>query len=287
MNFTLLMLVCPQCQFENPNSHKFCQKCGTSLTHKSCHECGTSVVIEAENCPNCGAFTGTVWWAIVAEQENDNTPDTAPAAFDSLEHPAADSSAVSDPTQSSQGGYKLPDSEQYLDPGRRYRLIATDGEHGSKDLQSPSYSQVFQGKVVDCQPLQKSVLEVLLEQETDLVEKVDEDEETVEELDSPLWHRIWIPELALPYLSLQDFSPPIPEVHDAWQEGSKEVILLCDRSDWQLLSQCWDQNPLPTWQIIEHLVEMLALWKALSQVHCCQSLLLESNLRINEDETFG
>jgi protein phosphatase len=60
------MLVCPQCQFENPNTNKFCQRCGTSLTHKTCQECDTQVPLNAETCSNCGALTGTVWRAILA-----------------------------------------------------------------------------------------------------------------------------------------------------------------------------------------------------------------------------
>lgn len=60
------MLVCPQCQFENPNTNKFCQRCGTSLTHKTCQECDTQVPLNAETCPNCGTLTGTVWRAILA-----------------------------------------------------------------------------------------------------------------------------------------------------------------------------------------------------------------------------
>ena len=60
------MLVCPQCQFENPNTNKFCQKCGTSLTHKVCPQCTTHVPFNLENCPNCGEKTGTVRWAILS-----------------------------------------------------------------------------------------------------------------------------------------------------------------------------------------------------------------------------
>lgn len=64
------MLVCPQCQFENPNTNKFCQKCGTSLTHKVCPECKTQVPFNLVDCPNCGATTGTVWWAILSKDSN-------------------------------------------------------------------------------------------------------------------------------------------------------------------------------------------------------------------------
>ena len=64
------MLVCPKCQFENPNTNKFCQSCGTSLIHKTCHECETQVPVNAETCHNCGAFTGTVWRAILSKDQN-------------------------------------------------------------------------------------------------------------------------------------------------------------------------------------------------------------------------
>lgn len=60
------MLVCPQCQFTNPDANKFCQRCGTSLTHQPCPDCGTQVLYSAKECHNCGAFTGTVWWAIIS-----------------------------------------------------------------------------------------------------------------------------------------------------------------------------------------------------------------------------
>src|SRR5919202_4646089 len=68
------MLVCPQCQFENPNTNKFCQRCGNSLTHKTCHECGTQVPINAETCHHCGAFTGTVWRAIISKDRDSLIP---------------------------------------------------------------------------------------------------------------------------------------------------------------------------------------------------------------------
>ncbi len=62
------MLDCPKCHFENPNSNKFCQKCGMSLTHKSCLECGTPVLASDLSCHNCGAITGQIWLAIVDRQ---------------------------------------------------------------------------------------------------------------------------------------------------------------------------------------------------------------------------
>ena len=54
------MLVCPQCQFENPEDHKFCQACGISLVEKPCSTCGKWVNWSAYDCANCGALTGTI-----------------------------------------------------------------------------------------------------------------------------------------------------------------------------------------------------------------------------------
>ena len=63
------MLICPQCQFENPNSNKFCQSCGTSLVHKVCHACGTQVELDLQRCNNCDAECGKIWLAIVSKLE--------------------------------------------------------------------------------------------------------------------------------------------------------------------------------------------------------------------------
>ena len=68
------MLICPQCEFENPNNHKYCQKCGTSLTHKNCHQCGSKVPLTALQCHNCGAFTGQIWKALIYNQTEVTSP---------------------------------------------------------------------------------------------------------------------------------------------------------------------------------------------------------------------
>ncbi|NJK27431.1 MAG: zinc-ribbon domain-containing protein [Coleofasciculaceae cyanobacterium SM2_3_26] len=60
------MLVCPECGFHNPDRHRFCQQCGTSLAHKSCDACGAKVDFHLLNCPSCGAQTGTTWLAIAS-----------------------------------------------------------------------------------------------------------------------------------------------------------------------------------------------------------------------------
>jgi protein phosphatase len=62
------MLICPQCQFENPNDNKFCQSCGTSLTYKTCPECGAEVLLNNQYCHKCGAECGTIWWAMITQE---------------------------------------------------------------------------------------------------------------------------------------------------------------------------------------------------------------------------
>lgn len=59
------MLVCPKCQCKNPLNHKFCQKCGISLTQKVCPECGTQIEMGWLNCHECGAKTGKTWWGTI------------------------------------------------------------------------------------------------------------------------------------------------------------------------------------------------------------------------------
>jgi protein phosphatase len=94
------MLNCPQCQFENPNTNKFCQRCGTSLTHKSCDECSTQVPVNAATCHNCGAFTGTVWWAIISKDtESLNSPTSSQSVPNEELEPIASSAAQAEVEQ--------------------------------------------------------------------------------------------------------------------------------------------------------------------------------------------
>lgn len=44
---------CPQCQFENPATAKFCQECGTSLALR-CSNCASPVPLGAKFCDGCG-----------------------------------------------------------------------------------------------------------------------------------------------------------------------------------------------------------------------------------------
>jgi protein phosphatase len=224
------MLVCPQCQFDNPNHNLFCQNCGGSLTHNHCQECGEKVVFSQENCPACGHSTGVRWWALIFAGNGREECSLA-------------------------GG-------DYLDLGKRYRILAMETEN------KPKFAD-WQGNILDCQPLQKSVLQILLH---------DQEEESTSS---------WLPELAIPYLRLQDFSPAVPPLHEAWQEGQKQIIILENRSHWQKLPERIEKERPPILQLVYWLDEMAKLWKVLAEVNCCQSLLVKNNLCLDEDQTFG
>jgi protein phosphatase len=96
------MLVCPQCLFENPSHHKFCQKCGYSLTQQLCGECGSTVSLNVLDCPNCGVRTGTVWLAVVSRFPVECEYDT----LDPVENPS------SSPEQDRLGGAIAEISEE-------------------------------------------------------------------------------------------------------------------------------------------------------------------------------
>jgi len=326
------MLICPQCHFENPNTHKFCQRCGTSLIHKVCPECDTQVPVNAETCHNCGAFTGTVWWAMIAKEPEygvTSTPDPEGSSTnsESIASPAdLESSAQGTQTKESEvTSAEIPDDAQtdseafsqetdqpetaksqtlmaqstvepdpetqasstatseassaynahsiaYLDAQQRYRLI----EPLNPDIlaDAPAGSETFV-KVLDCQPFQKSLLEALLEQQS----------EQSPSQSSPI---LGIPAIAQPYLALkQNHYPTVPEVHDAWQQDNQSVMLLEDRSSWQLLSDLWGSEALSTLELLYWLDEMARLWQALEPWNCCQSLLEITNLRVDEDQVLG
>ena len=78
------MLICPQCELENPDNHKYCQRCGLSLTHKNCHKCGSQVSLSALQCHNCEAYTGQIWKAVIYYQTEVYTPSRLEVNVDKL-----------------------------------------------------------------------------------------------------------------------------------------------------------------------------------------------------------
>lgn len=360
------MLVCPQCQFENPNTNKFCQRCGTSLTHKTCHECDTQVPVNAETCHNCGAFTGTVWKAIISrEPDSLNSPakdltasvetpeqvadninsaevlhDEVSLAVESEQSQPENSSLripgealnfspsspeetkeadllqasaqeavpepldegitqpLSSPFQSnfSEGvaqaklhrpEVSLPTSTPiYLDSQQRYRVL--EPQHLEKKAEGIETLYGVSTRVLDCQPFQKSPLEALMEQRQGSFEALELSAQQTSTSANEAWKVLGIPAIAQPYIALKElYYQTLPTVHDAWQHEGEAIVLLEDRSEWQLLTQLWDSEQLSTLQILYWLDEIAKLWEALEAWHCRQSLLETTNLRVDEDQALG
>ena len=101
------MLVCPQCQFENPDSNRFCQKCGYSLSYRVCHECGKQVEFSAQQCKYCGAETAVVWWVIISKSSEERaSASVAVSQLDSLH-----SAGVEATSQSQSVGIDISNTE--------------------------------------------------------------------------------------------------------------------------------------------------------------------------------
>ncbi|HEY9603826.1 MAG TPA: serine/threonine phosphatase [Allocoleopsis sp.] len=368
------MLVCPQCQFENPNTNKFCQRCGTSLTHKTCQECDAQVPLNAETCPNCGALTGTVWWAILARDQDlqsatvgaqalsleasEQVVSTAVALEESKELSSPLESDLPTPDKPSEVSSTsksdvspLDEQEDRLQIGSPVELTSTAEDLSlAEDVTSPQFEplpsksidsndenksdrdsldrnpsvtstivyidpqqryqllepqnleKAFAGldstygasmRVLDCQPFQKSPLEALMEQKQGNSHTLEspgkpDTMNCFSTIPSDSWKVLGIPAIAQPYLALREaYYPTVPDVHDAWQQDGKAVVLLEDRSEWPLLSDLWGSEQLSTLQILYWLDEMAKLWEALEPWHCRQSLLEVRNLRVDEDQALG
>lgn len=284
------MLICPQCEFENPEEHRYCQSCGTSLTHKVCGECQASIPIEAKTCNFCGAVNHTVLWAIISQRQptsNLSTTNVHPEP-NSRQHQikienltdlfteGKDKTLLTLKTQSEQ----LHSSDRY---------VMEENPHTKQHLQPLVYNlghAFLQGKVVDRYPLQKSHLATLQKQQMELFAELSQDLSSSYLSVNQYWNLVGVPTHALPYLMLEKYTPIIPQIYDAWQEKDRGIVLLPDRSQWKQLTEFWSQQSMPLLQVIWFLDEMAKLWQPLSQIGCAQSLLVQENLRIDEDQAF-
>ncbi|MFW9261894.1 serine/threonine phosphatase [Nostoc sp. CALU 546] len=264
------MLICPQCKFENPNSNKFCQNCGTSLTHKVCPECSTDdVPVNALRCHNCGTECGTVFWAIIAKETSGEAlrvegdeGDKGDVGVDGDEEAIPSASPVCPSFQIALGSY--------LDSQERYQLLDT------LPVQTETTSITDVGvRVLDCQPYQMSPIEAMLaSQQSDLL--------------TPSVETSEIPHLARLYIALQSQGERgIPPIHDAWQQEDIQVVIIEDRSDWQHLLDRWQEETTSSLKILHWCYQMAQLWAVLEPVNCHQSLLDLSNLRLDEDQTLA
>lgn len=269
------MLVCPQCQSENPDQNNFCQQCGASLTQKSCPECGATVALDAKQCEQCGMPTATIWQAIVYNPSQAKT-----ANFTDISTTSTTSTSAQ-PSQAIWG---------YLDAQQRYQLL----EPWPTNLGTPGE---FAIQVLDRQPFQMSLLETWFYQAQ---ARVTDSEESMNQLVSAQTTEnskmlclvsnepglaIEIPAVAQPYLALQaEFYNVLPGIHDAWQQDEQAVILLENRAHFPLLLDVWRDDDVPLLQILYWLREMVDLWDVLLEWDCSRSLVELSNLRVDEDQ---
>lgn len=269
------MLICPQCNFENPNANKFCQNCGTSLTEKPCHHCGVDVPVNAQECHNCGAFCGVVWSAIIAlnplaENHGGTGSDLSLIAAENPDQEGE--SSISSPVTLSQE-FPVLSTGEFLDPQQRYRL-----------LEPLDCNRLTEGEicvqVLDSQPFQVTFLHALISNPSQ--EIMDAISQRLK-ADSPN-----IPAIAQPYLALQSYSHlGIPAIHDAWQQGNIQVVLIEERSHLPHVLELWQQEQTTMLQIVHYFQQMSQLWEILQPFQCRQSLLFIDNLRFDEDQALS
>jgi protein phosphatase len=308
------MLVCPQCQFENPDGNKFCQNCGTSLTWKTCSQCEATVALDEEKCSDCGSPMGTYWWAIVhrptsiiTEVEDTEVtsadvlssieakPKTATEVSGSLEEWIMGTATIAPPVTVEMSQMEESEtierfecnleyllgqfSSEYLDRGKRYRIIAAE----SREVDRTTAGQWFHLKVLDRQPWQKSPVIILQQKYLELFERLNAD--PTDDSETQFCQKTGIPPVALPYLKLERLNPTIPKIYDAWLEDDLEIFLLPDRSTLRVMSELWQQKDLNYLQLAWWLDEMFKVWTGLSRSGCAQSLLEPDNLRVDEDQS--
>ncbi len=262
------MLVCPQCQFENPDTHRFCQKCGESLTEQACPSCEATVAFDAEYCLQCGTAVGIFWKALLIPtqqgEQNGSLQSIGRSAL--LENSISASTGKTVPTYPIS---RILPNGKYLDVQQRYCVctLLPDKIDGTE----------VEVRVLDCRPLQASPLRDH--------EHWHPSRSLPENSPALLSLNVTVPPIAQSYLELQERYPalPLPRLHDAWEQEGLQVLLLEDRSTLPPLLDFWrDEQVLPI-QLLHWLHEMIGLWTALQSEHCCQSLLALDNLRVDED----
>jgi protein phosphatase len=290
------MLICPECQSENPEHNKFCQHCGISLTTTNCHYCGTEISLIALKCDRCGTPHAKQLVAfVVAENQAARELELANHATYKGNDGALslfNRQSTETTTQNLELGIvstkkTLSAGQKYLDSQQRYYLAADSFQKQSSTFSSISKVSVVQTLVMDKFPLKESYLDILKKQQQELFT------ELARELDNSYlsvaqsWNKIGIPTIAIPYLMLQSYTPVIPSIYDTWQEADLGALLIADRSSWELLTDFWSNRDIPEEQILWSLNEMLKIWTPLAKIGCGTTLLVQDNLRIDEDQSFG
>lgn len=248
------MLICPECQHDNSEENKFCQKCGASLTHRNCQECGKKVPYGKRNCPNCNALSVDIYSCII------NQP--------------LQESLIIPKFEQNQGQTNLAKDESFLDAKLRYCLVKREEtEAPLQPFLTLADRQFYMVSVMDLKPLQKSALDTNLEE--------------IEKIDRQSLVSAGIPAIAFPYLTLAEFAPTIPDLYDAWinQDWQQEFVVISQQEVKQSLVEIFKDTENTLAQMMDYFDEMTKLWKSLGRVRCCHTLLEENNLGIGEDKS--
>ena len=308
------MVVCPQCQFENPNLNKFCQSCGTSLTQKYCPECAATVPLNTLECHNCGTVTGTVYLAVVSPSslvaaqpdqleslnndhlEGANTVEEAISDRIETEPLTPDTPQESDPTPAA----IEPEEEIFSQADIEAITIAPQdalspsGEPSSQDMES---LELPIGAYLDPQQRYQLLepLPPLQSGETITVKVLDTQPlqvsplKALEKQDSTPSDKqlqTFIITAAQPYFSLaSEHSNYFPRLQDAWEQPFYSVIILEDFTNFPLLSDQWSNKKNTAKQIVHWLEDLVKLWVLLEPWNCRQSLLEIQNLRVFSEDS--
>ena len=308
------MVVCPQCQFENPNLNKFCQSCGTSLTQKYCPECAATVPLNTLECHNCGTVTGTVYLAVVSPSslvaaqpdqleslnndhlEGANTVEEAISDRIETEPLTPETPQESDPTPAA----IEPEEEIFSQADIEAITIAPQdalspsGEPSSQDMES---LELPIGAYLDPQQRYQLLepLPPLQSGETITVKVLDTQPlqvsplKALEKQDSTPSDKqlqTFIITAAQPYFSLaSEHSNYFPRLQDAWEQPFYSVIILEDFTNFPLLSDQWSNKKNTAKQIVHWLEDLVKLWVLLEPWNCRQSLLEIQNLRVFSEDS--
>ncbi|MDJ0707527.1 MAG: serine/threonine phosphatase [Leptolyngbyaceae cyanobacterium MO_188.B28] len=309
------MLVCPHCQFENPEHNNFCQRCGNALRvwqavvtlnrkpqaseqQQDANGDFAQAVSFLENqvsgeAPMLDDYDLSRLKSVVKDGPVDEYPEPDPALRSlahSPEDPEAGRSAstlsiaeTQPPGKGSAPSFELSEGAsqsafkimEKLEAGD-YLDLTQRYQLTESPIGSLSETAEMEIGVLDLCPAAPSPLEKINE-------KLLTASTAAESLD--MFVQSGLPTSAQPYLLLQHrLFPALPEIHDAWQDNDHTVLILEDRLLLPLLSDFWRENDVDPLQQVHWLYEMTELWEALAVWQGQTSLVNLENLRVDDDQ---
>lgn len=302
------MLICPQCELENPDQNKFCQHCGTSLVEKECEQCGAQVHWSASHCPNCNHLTGSIWLALVSPVISEHrTPSTLGTFVE--EEIYFEGADAPDSKQSSLDvmADEVKVDEELSSPGTEVSPLSSDSPPKEPTSHLPGYSGGETDSLGEMSYPDDSLTALTTEVPEVVTTYLDPQHRYQILTPTPLTvldtqplqpspFRVYlqnpdlasastpiftIPQAVQPYLQLSaEFPLEIPAIHDAWETDQQTVILTQDLSHLPSLLTAYQETECTEQQLVKWLQNMVNLWIALTPVHCRQSLLEAENLRV-------